>query len=1034
MATSSVSSSTGSVSSISGLASGLDTETIIKGLMSIKHAQVDNLTAKREAEENKKDAWGTISSNLLTLQLSAYNLSKTSTFDTKISTVSNQDILSATAGTTAVAGDYTFYVSQLASAHQISSTGFNDHDTTTVGAGTITLELGDGDVQKKTDLNSLNGGNGVTRGSIKITNRAGVSANIDLSMAMYIDDVVNAINNSGLDVTASLNSAGDGLKITDNTGASTSNLKIEEVNNSTTALDLGIKQNVAANTITGSNISYLTGNTSINILNDGLGITKKSFIINDGVHGDTIVSLTSVNTMKNVIDAINAAGTDVTASMSADGKSIHLDSSGAFTVSENGFSSASDLGILNLTSTGDGDHLLASMNSVLLKNLNGGAGITGSSFNIGATTIDISSAVSLSDVLDAINAQSGVTSVAARYNTAKNGLELYSLNSSNFTVSEDSSTTAASLGILGSSSDYKLKGSDLEFKYIGNNVSLSKMNQGAGVRLGTITITNKNGSLFQIDLSNSGSIKTINDVMSAINNFKSVSNVEATINSTGDGILLTDTSGGSGNLVVAELNNGNTAKDLGILGSTSGTTIDGTFEKSISVTSAFTLDDIKDAINALNTNIKASIVNDGSTSPYRLILSSTKSGRIGRMVLDTDISSLNLNTSVDANDAVMVMGSSTAENAVFSTSSTNQAQSFIPGVTITLKQVTGNTPVTLSVANDADSIVTATKDFVTKFNKTLSLIYDQLKYNTDTTSADGPLFADTTLMMIQQEVYSLVNKDVSAVSGDVKSIGQVGITMGLDGQLTLNETTLRAALSENISDVKDFFTFQNNVALTATASSSGADAPWTDNGAKDGNTKVADFASGSTGWQADNGGNYTLDFGSRKELTSLKIYGVNTTSSDVLQNFDIQYWNNGVWNTYTSVSGNTLKDLSVYFPYGLVTDKIRLNNIQGTGSKAKLLDVQAFESSGLAGAADLSLSKMTSAGTGPISSALDGIDNNETVLDDEISSMEERLTIEEDQLRKQYTKLEELMAQMKNTSTTFNNQMTSINANWNYNN
>ena len=66
---------------------------------------------------------------------------------------------------------------------------------TAVGEGTLRLRFG-GFVDKGMDLSLLNGGAGVERGQIRITDRSGASEVIDLRSALTIDDVVEAINSS----------------------------------------------------------------------------------------------------------------------------------------------------------------------------------------------------------------------------------------------------------------------------------------------------------------------------------------------------------------------------------------------------------------------------------------------------------------------------------------------------------------------------------------------------------------------------------------------------------------------------------------------------------------------------------------------------------------------------------------------------------------------------------------------------------------------------------------------------------------------
>jgi flagellar hook-associated protein 2 len=66
----------------------------------------------------------------------------------------------------------------------------------------------------------LNRGEGLAKGKIRITDRSGVSAEIDLRYAQTVDDVLNAINNVD-DQRAQV--SGDAIQLVDQTGQATSN-------------------------------------------------------------------------------------------------------------------------------------------------------------------------------------------------------------------------------------------------------------------------------------------------------------------------------------------------------------------------------------------------------------------------------------------------------------------------------------------------------------------------------------------------------------------------------------------------------------------------------------------------------------------------------------------------------------------------------------------------------------------------------------------------------------------------------------------
>ena len=95
-------------------------------------------------------------------------------------------------------------------------------------------------------------------------------------------------------------------------------------------------------------------------------------------------------------------------------------------------------------------------------------------------------------------------------------------------------------------------------------------------------------------------------------------------------MTLTDSAGGTQKFKVEDVE-GTAASDLNIKRTAIGTTIDGSFEKTIAVTAFDTLQTLQTKINDLNWGVTASIINDGSSlAPFRLALNAKNSGRDGR--------------------------------------------------------------------------------------------------------------------------------------------------------------------------------------------------------------------------------------------------------------------------------------------------------------------------------------------------------------------------------------------------------------------
>ena len=163
--------------SIDGLVSGLDTTSIIEGLVSLQKSQVDRLNVKKSEILTEKAAFQGVEARLLSLKssMSQLNRSSGSVFDQTTASSSDESILTVTSQSKAIPGSYNVRVNSLARAHQIGSQGFSD-PSTTISTGTISFQVGD---------------------------RAAAEITID-SSNNTVDGLVNAINTQSDDVSASI--------------------------------------------------------------------------------------------------------------------------------------------------------------------------------------------------------------------------------------------------------------------------------------------------------------------------------------------------------------------------------------------------------------------------------------------------------------------------------------------------------------------------------------------------------------------------------------------------------------------------------------------------------------------------------------------------------------------------------------------------------------------------------------------------------------------------------------------------------------
>lgn len=683
-------------------------------------------------------------------------------------------------------------------------------------------------VNASTPLAQLNDGLGVRRTSdgvndFRITRAGGGTVDVDLQAAdLTVQDVINRINTAAGFTFAGLSTGGDSIVLTDTGGGGS--VSVSQLNGSMAAVDLGFgtlsgatfTSNTAESTTTGvvGTGRRLVGNSLVPGLNTTLrtllngGSTNQDAADLKGISGGTIsvTDRSGVNTSS--LDVSHRFATTFTANASA----------GATTVTVN---SVTGLGVGNRVRFHNNSNTVdyrtivgisgttLTLDKALTTNINNGDGIVGLND-------------SLQDIANVINTRAAANSVDVRaeINDAGSGLRIvdFSGGSGNLIVANGTGTAAADLGIVGSVAANTLDGTDLDVQWLGENTALSTLNGGSGVLAGKVHILDTGARQFDVDLSQSTD-NTLGKVINEINAIAAAngSGVVARMNNTGDGLLLTDTTPGAGTLQVQEVDGGRTAKDLGLLGTAPAATptkLDGSFEVQVSIAANTTLQGVADAINAKGLGVTAAVINDGSAfNPYKLTLTSTKSGQAGRVTVNSGVAGLTFKTTAAAQDAVVLYGSGgTGIDPAILTSSTNTLTGIVSGLTLELKSPS-STPVTVTVSRDTQSVVDQAQNFVDSYNDAIKKIRDYTAFNADTFSR-GLLFTDPTVLRIRRDLSNQVLSPVVGLPASVlNSLSEVGIKAGAEGTLTFDSGTFSSKLASDFNGVQDLFILQRKLDL-----------------------------------------------------------------------------------------------------------------------------------------------------------------------------------------------------------------------------
>lgn len=125
-----------------GLGSGLDISSLVEQLVTAERAPTANRLTERESKASAElSALGKFRSALATFKDSLTNLTDLDVFQGRKVSVGDEDVFTATAGSTSQAGRYEVEVLTLATAQRLRSAAFADA-TSAVGTGTLTISAG----------------------------------------------------------------------------------------------------------------------------------------------------------------------------------------------------------------------------------------------------------------------------------------------------------------------------------------------------------------------------------------------------------------------------------------------------------------------------------------------------------------------------------------------------------------------------------------------------------------------------------------------------------------------------------------------------------------------------------------------------------------------------------------------------------------------------------------------------------------------------------------------------------------------------
>lgn len=220
-------------------------------------------------------------------------------------------------------------------------------------------------------------------------------------------------------------------------------------------------------------------------------------------------------------------------------------------------------------------------------------------------------------------------------------------------------------------------------------------------------------------------------------------------------------------------------------------------EFEIVIDPGMTLNQVAEKINEAGAGVKAMVINTKyEPEPFRLLVTSDKSGKESQIFIDPDTTYLEFNKQVKGRNLDVLF------EDVPITDTKNVINDLIDSVSLNIRRAEPGTRVQVNIVNDLEATMKEIKTFVEKYNAVAGFINGQYVQNPET-GKFGLLSADSSLKYILRELQSSL---FTKGSGKFSTLSEIGITTNpKGGQLVMDDAKVKKALNENYESVADIF-------------------------------------------------------------------------------------------------------------------------------------------------------------------------------------------------------------------------------------
>ncbi|GAB6927544.1 flagellar hook-associated protein 2 [Paenibacillus sp. JCM 10914] len=271
---------------LSGMASGLDTDTLIKELMQAQRTPLNKLIQEKQTIAWKRESYRETNTALTSIRNLVEKMRFSNAFNKQSASSSDNSVVTATASSTASSGSFAIRVDSLASSALIAG-------------DKVTVDL-------KSKIN--------TPGSFEIVGPNG-SKSVQITADSTYESVMKQVNGSNIGVTMSYDSINGRFMLSSNTTGKTSTILVNDDSSSTAAQFFGLTTMVDTTDQDGNpireNRAVAGSNALVQVNGKNMEIENNAFEFN-GVRFDlkgvsnTTVSVTVAKDTSNIVDQIKS--------------------------------------------------------------------------------------------------------------------------------------------------------------------------------------------------------------------------------------------------------------------------------------------------------------------------------------------------------------------------------------------------------------------------------------------------------------------------------------------------------------------------------------------------------------------------------------------------------------------------------------------------------------------------------------------------------------------------------------------------------